>query len=667
MRRLTFYRKLQIIWIAVTAGFTVAASVFIVMPMIQSQKLADVERFRSFQSDKIRFARVGRHLKVNFANHLKRNLDRPDPGMAERLLYAMRDTAWNVRDIHTLLICDSAFNIVNQYRSIVVMNDTLERYDMVGYYTQPASQPFCDALSIIGKDVLTKLPDSERTVMACYWDQSESDGSDGKTTEFLQIAMGRALNSEMFRDLNSWKPVDKSWPLLLKGRPSKNSDLDNWKHRDILMIDRLSSRNQWMVIVWRDGLQPPENWLDQLERSLRRENYGEGSSHESLASERELTLGLTFMQVMRPTDIVGSYVHGFVALSLIFLGLGLLVQHLVFSRLQGDVDYFFKMTGDVVEIEKAAVTPGRLMDYLQSVFKYYNALISHFVTPYQQRDIEEVLSRNLQTVGNLLDDLLEVRRKEAIQTEALRQKTGELDAARRLQLSMLPKANVETPRIQIFGMMRMATEVGGDYYDVIRLSDTRFAVAIGDATGHGMASGLVVAMVKMALLNAMAMPEILSGAQLLKHINRALKQTLSRQSMGMGLCLAFIDTKDRTLELASSGMPFPYVYHTRSRMIERPEMKGPPLGYLTAIEPGSVFLQLAQDDVVMLATDGLMERFDSSREQWGEEAMQEEIETICNEAKEAEVITRRLFTACDAFAGGMENHDDMTVVTIHYL
>src|SRR5262245_16166122 len=84
-----------------------------------------------------------------------------------------------------------------------------------------------------------------------------------------------------------------------------------------------------------------------------------------------------------------------------------------------------------------------------------------------------------------------------------RRKTEELAFARQLQLSMLPTRNVSLDNVEIVGHMRAATEVGGDYYDFIEMADGRVCVAVGDATGHGMAAGLVVGMVKMGLIYAL--------------------------------------------------------------------------------------------------------------------------------------------------------------------
>ncbi|MBK7379017.1 MAG: hypothetical protein IPJ03_08430 [Ignavibacteriales bacterium] len=75
-------------------------------------------------------------------------------------------------------------------------------------------------------------------------------------------------------------------------------------------------------------------------------------------------------------------------------------------------------------------------------------------------------------------------------------KTKELEEARQLQLSMLPKDLPQLPNLDIAVYMKTATEVGGDYYDFNVDPDGTLTFAIGDATGHGMKAGIIVSMVK---------------------------------------------------------------------------------------------------------------------------------------------------------------------------
>src|SRR6185295_16116119 len=89
----------------------------------------------------------------------------------------------------------------------------------------------------------------------------------------------------------------------------------------------------------------------------------------------------------------------------------------------------------------------------------------------------------------------EARQRQELQTENER-RAKELEEARQLQLSMLPKSVPQLVQLEIAAYMKTATEVGGDYYDFHLAEDGTLTVAVGDATGHGLKAGTMVSSVK---------------------------------------------------------------------------------------------------------------------------------------------------------------------------
>jgi phosphoserine phosphatase RsbU/P len=266
---------------------------------------------------------------------------------------------------------------------------------------------------------------------------------------------------------------------------------------------------------------------------------------------------------------------------------------------------------------------------------------------------------NAQLVERMVE---EARQRREVEVENQR-KAEELAYARRIQLSMLPKRNVNLERVEIIGEMRTATEVGGDYYDFIELKDGRYCVAVGDATGHGMAAGLVVGMVKMGLINGL---QTLNGQastkRLVEDLNRALKLSLSQRGMGMCLGVAIINPVTLEAEIISNGMPFPFHYHSATGTLQPLVMQSPPLGFLKQISVRPVSLRLEPDDALVWVSDGFGERMNGEGEIWGDEEVALTLERICREETSAEAISRRLIEACDRSAGGKGNNDDMTIV-----
>ncbi|HYE73156.1 MAG TPA: GAF domain-containing SpoIIE family protein phosphatase, partial [Blastocatellia bacterium] len=266
---------------------------------------------------------------------------------------------------------------------------------------------------------------------------------------------------------------------------------------------------------------------------------------------------------------------------------------------------------------------------------------------------------NAQLIERMVE---EERQRRAIEMEHQR-KAQELAVARQIQLSMLPKRNLNLDRVEIIGEMRTATEVGGDYYDFIALEDGRYCIAVGDATGHGMAAGLVVGMVKMGLINGL---QTLNGntstKRMVEDLNRALKLSLSQRGMGMCLGVAILDPVTLEVEIISSGMPFPFIYRSATGTLQPLVMQSPPLGFLKQINASPMTFQLEPDDALIWVSDGFGERLNQDNEIWGDEEVALTLEKICREESSANAISRRLIEVCDRAADGRGNTDDMTIV-----
>ncbi|MCB0285002.1 MAG: SpoIIE family protein phosphatase, partial [Calditrichaeota bacterium] len=128
-------------------------------------------------------------------------------------------------------------------------------------------------------------------------------------------------------------------------------------------------------------------------------------------------------------------------------------------------------------------------------------------------------------------------------------KSKELEEARSLQLSMLPKELPQLPNLDIAVYMKTATEVGGDYYDFHVGMDGTLTVVLGDATGHGMKAGTMVTAVKGLFNSYSANPDILYS---FREINRCIKQM---QLSKLTMCLTMLKNKKKKLIMSAAGMP----------------------------------------------------------------------------------------------------------------
>jgi len=232
----------------------------------------------------------------------------------------------------------------------------------------------------------------------------------------------------------------------------------------------------------------------------------------------------------------------------------------------------------------------------------------------------------------------------------------ELEEARQLQLSMLPQTVPHVPHLEIAACMRPAAEVGGDYYDFHLSDDGVLTVAVGDATGHGLKAGTVVAATK-SLFNHLAQESEIPA--IFQQSSRALKR-MNLRPLFMAMTIAKV--KGYQLTLGSAGMPPVLIYRASQRVVEEISLRGVPLGSLTAYSYRERGLSLAPGDVVVLMSDGYPERFNGKNEMldYGS-AKSVLLEIAILPPRE---IIEVFMKVADKWADGRPQDDDMTFVVM---
>jgi serine phosphatase RsbU (regulator of sigma subunit) len=232
----------------------------------------------------------------------------------------------------------------------------------------------------------------------------------------------------------------------------------------------------------------------------------------------------------------------------------------------------------------------------------------------------------------------------------------ELEEARRLQLSMLPKKLPELPNLEIAAYMKTATEVGGDYYDFYSDNDGTLTVAVGDATGHGLKAGSVVTATK-SLFNAFAAEADIP--QIFDKTNRALKKMNLR---GLFMAMTMLKIKDNRLSICQAGMPSTLVFRRKSGKVEEVSIRALPLGGVAKFPYQAREIELGDGDCVVVMSDGFPEMFSEAGEMIGDENAKNLLrETIDESAQE---IIDRFVAAGEKWAGTRPPDDDVTFVVL---
>jgi phosphoserine phosphatase RsbU/P len=249
----------------------------------------------------------------------------------------------------------------------------------------------------------------------------------------------------------------------------------------------------------------------------------------------------------------------------------------------------------------------------------------------------------------------EARRRQEIEAEN-EQRVKELEEARQLQLSMLPKSVPQLPHLEIAALMQTATEVGGDYYDFYVGEDGTLTIAVGDATSHGLKAGTMVAATK-SLFNHLAAQT--NVVETLHDASRALK-LMNLRSLFMALTL--VKVQGDRLHCSVAGMPPILIYRASTQTVEELPLRGAPLGALSNYAYHQAEITLAPNDVVLLMSDGLPERFNPASELFEYERTKEALSAHACAAPRA--IVDGLLRASDEWAKGRPLDDDLTLVIL---
>jgi serine phosphatase RsbU (regulator of sigma subunit) len=273
------------------------------------------------------------------------------------------------------------------------------------------------------------------------------------------------------------------------------------------------------------------------------------------------------------------------------------------------------------------------------------------------------LEQQLRNVKKLSKEQIEqekinadLKLKSELERQEYERRTKELDEARDLQLSMLPRDIPQVTNLDLAVYMKTATEVGGDYYDFKQESPDSLIALIGDATGHGMKAGMMVTVAKSLFQNLCNTPQL---DNMLQRINDSIL-LMGFQPMLMSLMLTRI--KSNTIEIINGGMPEAWIYKSKTERIIEVEASGPPLGGFKGYKFLSSTIKLEKGDVIILMTDGLGERFNEKNEMLGYKKSRE----IFNELVHlnAQKIIEGLVDESEKWGGKREQDDDMTFIVI---
>jgi serine phosphatase RsbU (regulator of sigma subunit) len=250
--------------------------------------------------------------------------------------------------------------------------------------------------------------------------------------------------------------------------------------------------------------------------------------------------------------------------------------------------------------------------------------------------------------------------READTRHELQRMEHELQIARSVQQSLLPKFRPQIVGFQVAGWNRPADDTGGDFYDWKRLTDGRWVVVLADVTGHGIGPAILASVCR--AYSRASFNERDNLETILKNINQSFAEDLTPERFATFVAVVCEEGEDE-VELVSAGHGPLFVYSSETKSCTYVDSQALPLGIVPELpEARPIKIGLMPGDIVFLITDGFFEWENKNGEEFGADRLVQIINQ--NSDREPEIIIAELYESVLRFAEGTPQKDDLTAVLI---
>ncbi len=249
-------------------------------------------------------------------------------------------------------------------------------------------------------------------------------------------------------------------------------------------------------------------------------------------------------------------------------------------------------------------------------------------------------------------DITERNKAEEIRIRSLE----EARMARNIQINLLPKSNPEIDGYDIAGMSIPALNVGGDYYDFIRLDDFRMAIALGDVSGKGLAAALVMSNLQ-ATIRSLASINVTAN-ECLERANKLLYRSIDAKTF-VSLFFGILDTKKNTMCYANAGQNLPLIFSPEKKPVPL-QNHGLVLGTKEDVSFKKEEISINPGDRLLIYSDGIPEAMNEQMEEFGDEKLLEIVQQYRGYSSDA--LIKNIIAALNLHFGGVSQNDDMTMV-----
>lgn len=248
--------------------------------------------------------------------------------------------------------------------------------------------------------------------------------------------------------------------------------------------------------------------------------------------------------------------------------------------------------------------------------------------------------------------------KESIEKKVLE---NELNIAREIQLALLPKNIPQTEEYKIYAVNNPAMQVGGDYFDLVKLNDESIAVAIADVSGKGTPAALLMSNLQSAVRSYLKIyDDKFNLSEITSRINNLIFECTTPEKF-ITFFWGILNTKDNKFFYINAGHNPGYLISNNK--IQELNEGGLIIGIMdNELKYDTGCVDLAKEDLIVLYTDGITEARNSADEEYGTDRLLQCIKS--NLSSKPEIIVNGILSDVKSFSGKTEQFDDQTLIVI---
>jgi hypothetical protein len=248
---------------------------------------------------------------------------------------------------------------------------------------------------------------------------------------------------------------------------------------------------------------------------------------------------------------------------------------------------------------------------------------------------------------------------EKISIEKVRIET-EIKLAQKIQTQLVPLIEMTGKRYQIYGMTNPASQVGGDFFDVVKISEKKIVLAIGDVSGHNIAAGLLMSITKGAFRTGLHYTPTLEN--LVESMNQTILEN-SDKKMFVSFKCCEINLDENCLTVVNAGhLPILH-YSSQDKKILQWKHSGIALGLLKDIKLETQKIPFNKGDVFFFITDGIVEAVNSLNEEFGYDRVTNRLKHDAEELAPKQIY-ENIVSDLRHFTNSQTFEDDVTFLAV---